>query len=158
MHVRVPAISISFFSIFTAADVKQNGCDSDETRHEIDGGGRALVQYPDNLNLSDLFYYILAPTLCYELNFPRTQRIRKRCVSPSVAFFFLSPFFFICFFNVLNICIPDYPFSFYRKLTLFVPLLPMWKWRILIKVFATFYSRVPRSTLQVYLLAPFIIN
>ncbi|XP_017789862.1 PREDICTED: diacylglycerol O-acyltransferase 1 isoform X2 [Habropoda laboriosa] len=40
--------------------------------------GTALVQYPDNLSLSDLYYYVLAPTLCYELNFPRSQRIRKR--------------------------------------------------------------------------------
>lgn len=38
----------------------------------------SLVQYPDNLNLRDLFYFIFAPTLCYELNFPRTDRIRKR--------------------------------------------------------------------------------
>ncbi|KAL0894797.1 hypothetical protein ABMA27_013323 [Loxostege sticticalis] len=37
-----------------------------------------LVKYPDNLNLKDLFYFLLAPTLCYELNFPRTTRIRKR--------------------------------------------------------------------------------
>lgn len=37
-----------------------------------------LVQYPDNLSLQDLFYFLLAPTLCYELNFPRTSRIRKR--------------------------------------------------------------------------------
>ncbi|XP_049788259.1 diacylglycerol O-acyltransferase 1 [Schistocerca cancellata] len=37
-----------------------------------------LVQYPENLNIKDLYYYILAPTLCYELNFPRTTRIRKR--------------------------------------------------------------------------------
>lgn len=37
-----------------------------------------LVQYPDNLNLQDIAYYIFAPTLCYELNFPRTSRIRKR--------------------------------------------------------------------------------
>ncbi|XP_063617631.1 diacylglycerol O-acyltransferase 1 isoform X2 [Cydia splendana] len=37
-----------------------------------------LVRYPDNLNLKDLFYFLLAPTLCYELNFPRTTRIRKR--------------------------------------------------------------------------------
>lgn len=36
------------------------------------------VQYPDNLSLRDLYYFILAPTLCYELNFPRTTRIRKR--------------------------------------------------------------------------------
>jgi diacylglycerol O-acyltransferase-1 len=37
-----------------------------------------LVQYPDNLTLRDVFYFLLAPTLCYELNFPRTTRIRKR--------------------------------------------------------------------------------
>jgi diacylglycerol O-acyltransferase-1 len=37
-----------------------------------------LIQYPDNLNLHDLFYFLCAPTLCYELNFPRTTRIRKR--------------------------------------------------------------------------------
>ncbi|XP_045766748.1 diacylglycerol O-acyltransferase 1 isoform X2 [Maniola jurtina] len=41
-------------------------------------GKSGLVKYPDNLNLKDLFYFILAPTLCYELNFPRTTRIRKR--------------------------------------------------------------------------------
>lgn len=37
-----------------------------------------IVKYPDNLTLKDLFYFLLAPTLCYELNFPRTARIRKR--------------------------------------------------------------------------------
>lgn len=39
-----------------------------------------LVKYPDNLTLKDLAYFMLAPTLCYELNFPRTARIRKRFV------------------------------------------------------------------------------
>lgn len=37
-----------------------------------------LIQYPQNLHLTDLLYFIFAPTLCYELNFPRTSRIRKR--------------------------------------------------------------------------------
>ncbi|KAH9528268.1 Diacylglycerol O-acyltransferase 1 [Dermatophagoides farinae] len=37
-----------------------------------------LVQYPDNLTISDIYYFICVPTLCYELNFPRTERIRKR--------------------------------------------------------------------------------
>ncbi|XP_035224200.1 diacylglycerol O-acyltransferase 1-like [Stegodyphus dumicola] len=37
-----------------------------------------LVHYPDNLNLKDAYYFLFAPTLCYELNFPRTARIRKR--------------------------------------------------------------------------------
>ena len=36
-----------------------------------------LVQYPDNLHLRDIYYFWLAPTLCYEVNFPRSQRIRK---------------------------------------------------------------------------------
>lgn len=39
-----------------------------------------LVLYPDNLNVRDLMYFLCAPTLCYELNFPRTTRIRKRFV------------------------------------------------------------------------------
>ncbi|CAM9150445.1 diacylglycerol O-acyltransferase 1 [Lampetra fluviatilis] len=38
----------------------------------------AVVHYPDNLNYRDLYYFVFAPTLCYELNFPRTSRIRKR--------------------------------------------------------------------------------
>lgn len=37
-----------------------------------------LVQYPDNLTYRDLVYFLCAPTLCYELNFPRTSRVRKR--------------------------------------------------------------------------------
>nr|KAF7398174.1 hypothetical protein H0235_016182 [Vespula pensylvanica] len=66
-----------------ATNVKQNGVKSDDIGHEVNGCGMALVQYPDNLNFGDLYYYILAPTLCYELNFPRTQRIRKRTKSKS---------------------------------------------------------------------------
>lgn len=36
------------------------------------------VEYPDNLKLTDILYFMCAPTVCYELNFPRTDRIRKR--------------------------------------------------------------------------------
>ncbi|XP_031827704.1 diacylglycerol O-acyltransferase [Nomia melanderi] len=61
-----------------SSSAKQNGGEVDDSKHDVDGVPTALVQYPDNLNLRDLYYYILAPTLCYELNFPRTQRIRKR--------------------------------------------------------------------------------
>lgn len=28
--------------------------------------------------VADLVYFLVAPTLCYELNFPRSARIRKR--------------------------------------------------------------------------------
>ncbi|XP_055376424.1 diacylglycerol O-acyltransferase 1 [Condylostylus longicornis] len=47
--------------------------------HEEDNSNiTELVHYPDNLNFKDLFYFLCAPTLCYELNFPRTTRVRKR--------------------------------------------------------------------------------
>lgn len=61
-----------------ASTAKQNGEEVDDSKHEVDVAGTVLVQYPDNLTFRDLYYFILAPTLCYELNFPRTQRIRKR--------------------------------------------------------------------------------
>ncbi|KAJ1195350.1 hypothetical protein NDU88_004631 [Pleurodeles waltl] len=36
------------------------------------------VSYPGNLTYKDMYYFIYAPTLCYELNFPRSPRVRKR--------------------------------------------------------------------------------
>ncbi|XP_036394899.1 diacylglycerol O-acyltransferase 1-like [Megalops cyprinoides] len=42
------------------------------------GAVQAPVTYPGNLTHRDLYYFIFAPTLCYELNFPRSPRIRKR--------------------------------------------------------------------------------
>lgn len=46
--------------------------------HDQDEAVSELVQYPDNLCYRDICYFLCAPTLCYELNFPRTTRIRKR--------------------------------------------------------------------------------
>ncbi|XP_054241403.1 diacylglycerol O-acyltransferase 1 [Indicator indicator] len=40
--------------------------------------GLKVVTYPDNLTYSNLYYFLFAPTLCYELNFPRSPRVRKR--------------------------------------------------------------------------------
>uniref|UniRef100_A0A673N4V1 O-acyltransferase n=1 Tax=Sinocyclocheilus rhinocerous TaxID=307959 RepID=A0A673N4V1_9TELE len=34
------------------------------------------VSYPGNLSLRDMYYFVFAPTLCYELNFPRSESIR----------------------------------------------------------------------------------
>ncbi|TPP60438.1 O-acyltransferase [Fasciola gigantica] len=42
-----------------------------------DLGARRYIAYPQNVTLSNLYYFIFAPTLCYELNFPRTLFIRK---------------------------------------------------------------------------------
>uniref|UniRef100_A0A7N6F681 O-acyltransferase n=1 Tax=Anabas testudineus TaxID=64144 RepID=A0A7N6F681_ANATE len=36
------------------------------------------VSYPGNLTHRNMYYFLLAPTLCYQLNFPRSSRIRKR--------------------------------------------------------------------------------
>lgn len=38
--------------------------------------GRVLVCYPGNLSFKDLYYFVFAPTLCYELNFPRSESVR----------------------------------------------------------------------------------
>uniref|UniRef100_A0A3Q1ASK0 O-acyltransferase n=1 Tax=Amphiprion ocellaris TaxID=80972 RepID=A0A3Q1ASK0_AMPOC len=34
------------------------------------------VCYPGNLTIRDMYYFVFAPTLCYELNFPRSSTIR----------------------------------------------------------------------------------
>uniref|UniRef100_A0A674PBG4 O-acyltransferase n=1 Tax=Takifugu rubripes TaxID=31033 RepID=A0A674PBG4_TAKRU len=34
------------------------------------------VSYPGNLTIRDMYYFVFAPTLCYELNFPRSPSVR----------------------------------------------------------------------------------
>lgn len=38
----------------------------------------SLSKYPDNICFRDMCFYMLFPTLCYELEYPRTERIRRR--------------------------------------------------------------------------------
>lgn len=47
---------------------------------DVDNGKsmNEVVSYPNNLTVHDLYFFMAVPTLCYELNFPRTSRIRKR--------------------------------------------------------------------------------
>lgn len=78
-HQKQQKISISgkrrdSFSSNSNESKDQNGNASGYKDHP----NQKLVQYPENLTLRDLLYFLLAPTLCYELNFPRTARIRKR--------------------------------------------------------------------------------
>lgn len=70
--------SVSLSNLQRAREIQDHKDGSEDSSSEDVRNG--LVQYPDNLNLKDLFYFILVPTLCYELNFPRTERIRKRFV------------------------------------------------------------------------------
>ena len=55
-----------------------NGHTNGHANGDIAHYSPVLVTYPNNLTIGDLAYFIAAPTLCYELNFPRTDRIRKR--------------------------------------------------------------------------------
>ncbi|KAA3681777.1 diacylglycerol O-acyltransferase 1 [Paragonimus westermani] len=55
------------------------------------------VTYPNNLTLEGLYYFMLAPTLCYELNFPRTLSIRTS--------FVLKRLFEMIFLNQLILCL-----------------------------------------------------
>ncbi|XP_041843461.1 diacylglycerol O-acyltransferase 1b [Melanotaenia boesemani] len=41
-------------------------------------GGNQRVCYPGNLTIRDMYYFVFAPTLCYELNFPRSPEIRMK--------------------------------------------------------------------------------
>eukprot|EP00043_Microstomoeca_roanoka_P009323 m.88821 g.88821 ORF g.88821 m.88821 type:complete len:505 (-) comp14551_c2_seq1:91-1605(-) len=45
---------------------------------EVTPAKQKWTRYPDNLTIRDMYYFMLAPTLCYELNFPRSPRIRLR--------------------------------------------------------------------------------
>ncbi|VDN07347.1 unnamed protein product [Thelazia callipaeda] len=48
-------------------------------------GGEDIRRYPHNLTLPDLYYFIFAPTLCYELHFPRSNRCRKSFIMKRMA-------------------------------------------------------------------------
>ncbi|XP_058686065.1 diacylglycerol O-acyltransferase 1 isoform X2 [Poecile atricapillus] len=49
-----------------------------EARRANGDVARGEISYPENLSYRNLYYFLLAPTLCYELNFPRSPRLRKR--------------------------------------------------------------------------------
>lgn len=44
----------------------------------LEGCGDAPLQYPENLTLANLCYFVLVPTLCYQVNYPRNTRFRPR--------------------------------------------------------------------------------
>jgi hypothetical protein len=50
----------------------------DEEDILIESKEHTRIDYPQNLTLVNLYYFIALPTLCYEINFPRSDRIRKR--------------------------------------------------------------------------------
>ena len=41
-----------------------------------DNDQQVEMMYPNNLTTANLYYFILAPTLCYEMEYPRTEKVR----------------------------------------------------------------------------------
>lgn len=40
-----------------------------------------FLQYPQNVTLLNVLYFCVIPTLCYQLNYPRSKRVRSRYVA-----------------------------------------------------------------------------
>lgn len=45
-------------------------------RSQLDPPEHILAKYPSNLTLANLYYFMIAPTLCYDFNYPRTKCIK----------------------------------------------------------------------------------
>lgn len=104
----------------------------DKTENKPEGP----VLYPNNLSTKDMYYFILAPTLCYELNFPRTEKINLYFLSKRSIEFVFFLFIMIASFQqwivktVHNSVKPidemNYPRIFERLLTLAIPNHLLW--------------------------------
>lgn len=66
------------------------------------------VTYPNNLNPGDLLYFLFAPTLTYQLNFPRIKKRRRRLLvkwcGMLVATGLLMGFMQVCAFGSSYMC------------------------------------------------------
>ena len=69
-----------------------------------------IVYYPENLNLHDILYFAVAPTMCYQINFPKKSERNwwfiARCVIETVCSYNISKiiqivnkFFYLDFIN-----------------------------------------------------------
>jgi diacylglycerol O-acyltransferase-1 len=59
-----------------------------------------VVKYPDSLSKSGKFlYFLVAPTLCYQLSYPRSPRIRLRWMLRRVSMFFAALGLMLFFFE-----------------------------------------------------------
>uniref|UniRef100_A0A8C7XJU4 O-acyltransferase n=1 Tax=Oryzias sinensis TaxID=183150 RepID=A0A8C7XJU4_9TELE len=63
--------------------------------------GEHKVCYPGNLTIRDMYYFVFAPTLCYELNFPRSPEIR-------MSFLLRRLFEMPCFFSMKPLEVPNH--------------------------------------------------
>lgn len=57
-------------------DVARVAAEINELKSHITSQGPAKVSYPDNVTLGNFLDYLLIPTLVYELEYPRTEKVR----------------------------------------------------------------------------------
>ena len=50
--------------------------DTDHEKQGNDVSSKSNITYPANLSVVDLAYFITVPTLCYQLNYPRSSQVR----------------------------------------------------------------------------------
>ncbi|XP_062923457.1 diacylglycerol O-acyltransferase 1-like isoform X2 [Mobula hypostoma] len=58
-----------------------------------------IINYPDNLTVRDLYYFLFAPTLCYQMNFPRSAKVRIRFLLRRLLEMIPNHFMWIIFFH-----------------------------------------------------------
>jgi diacylglycerol O-acyltransferase-1 len=56
-----------------------------------------ILRYPENITVSNLLYFMMVPTLCYQLNYPRSPRIRLKYVATILVRMALVAFLIIFF-------------------------------------------------------------
>ena len=108
---------------------------SDKDSGESDSESK-LVKWPSNLTVKDISYFMVAPTLCYELNFPKTTRKRKLFLLRRVVEVVLGTNLMLALIqqwmvpNVINSLVPfhslNWPLTIERLLKLSLPNHVIW--------------------------------
>jgi len=70
--------SIVFLKLVSYSHINYRCRQNFLVKKEHENPSKDVIIYPANLTWRNLYYFLFAPTLCYELNFPRSPRIRKR--------------------------------------------------------------------------------
>jgi diacylglycerol O-acyltransferase-1 len=78
--IAVCLYSIVFLKLFSYLHINYRCRQALIEKKKTDEKSNGPIIYPNNLTYQNLYYFIFAPTLCYELNFPRSPRIRKRFI------------------------------------------------------------------------------
>ncbi|KAI9293091.1 hypothetical protein K502DRAFT_294346, partial [Neoconidiobolus thromboides FSU 785] len=71
------------------------------------------IEYPNNLTSNNFIYFLLAPTLCYQPSYPRTEKIRVGFLLKRIAEFTLSTL--LMYFLVVQYAIPTLRNSITRE-------------------------------------------